>query len=102
MNKFLMILLLAIIPTVVACGDEASNFEKSVRIRAENEPSTAYDYFLEKIENGASIEQQAIYLYGMGIAHEKLGDVDEAVNDYMGAEILGYAPATKALQRIRP
>lgn len=80
---------------------DMTDFEKSVKLRAENEPGTAYDYFLEKIEGGATVEEQAVYLYGMGIAHEKQGNIEEAVNDYLSAEALGYYKATKELKRLR-
>ena len=101
MNKFPGIFLLAFITATTACGGESANLEQSVQERTESKPETAPDYFLEQIEAGATVEEQAIYLYGIGLAHEKLGNIEEAVNDYLGAEILGYAPATQALQRVR-
>ncbi|MCB9990666.1 MAG: hypothetical protein H6867_04725 [Rhodospirillales bacterium] len=80
---------------------EIESLEQKVIERAESEPDTSYEYFMEKIEAGASIEEQAVYLYGMGIAREKQGNIGEAINDYLSAEALGYSKATEALERLR-
>ncbi len=85
---------------MIGCTPETA-FERSVVQRANQDPATAPEYFMQQIESGASTEEQAVYLYGIGLANENLGNVEEAVNDYLGAEILGYAPATEALQRAR-
>ncbi len=85
---------------MIGCSPEAA-FERSVAQRANQDPATAPEYFMQQIESGASVNEQAVYMYGIGLANEKLGNNEEAVNDYLGAEILGYAPATQALQRVR-
>lgn len=74
---------------LASCSNH-SDFEKSVFNRALSDPAKAEAYFLEKIENGASVEEQAIYLYGMGLANEQLGNDLEAINDYLSAEALGF------------
>jgi hypothetical protein len=79
---------------------ETESLEQAVIEHAEGKPDTAYDYFLEKIEGGASVEEQAVYLYGMGLANEKAGNISEAINDYLGAEILGSKRASEALDRL--
>ena len=84
----------------VMAGD-LQTLEKEVTAFAEEHPDQAYEKFMSGIESGASTEEQAIYLYGIGLANEKLGNLEDAVNDYMGAEILGYSPATEALQRVQ-
>lgn len=89
---------LAVFP---AFAEEIESLEQAVIERAESEPDTAYDYFLEKIEGGATVEEQAVYLYGMGIIHEKQGNIEEAINDYLSAEVLGYTKATEALERLK-
>ena len=49
--------------------------EKIVIERAEQDPVTAGEYFISQIETGATVEKQAVYLYCMGWAHEKLGNI---------------------------
>lgn len=77
------------------------NLEETVVRRAQKDPITAYEYFLEQIEAGATPEEQAIYLYGMGVANERKGNVAEAINDYMAADILGNESASRDLIRLR-
>lgn len=101
MNIFWKIFIFTILWTSLSYAEDITSFEKSVKLRAESEPDTAYDYFLEKIEDGATTEEQAVYLYGMGIAHEKQGNIREAINDYLSAEALGYEKATKALNSLK-
>lgn len=101
MKRFVLIFLFAAFSAVTACAEETTEFEQSVIARAESEPDAAYDYFLGKIEGGATVEEQAVYLYGMGIAHEKQGNIEEAINDYLSAEALGYEKATITLKRIQ-
>lgn len=86
---------------VAGCTKEAINpLEKSAIARAESEPASADEYFLKQIEAGATVEEQGIYLYGMGIAQEKLGNRIEAVNNYLASEGLGNKSASKALDRL--
>lgn len=101
MKRFLLIFLSAALFTVTACAEGTTKFEKSVIERAESEPKTAYNYFLGKIESGATVEEQAVYLYGMGIAHEKQGNIAEAINDYLSSDALGFEKATEALKRLK-
>ncbi len=79
---------------LVGCSNY-SDFEKTVFDRALSDPIAAEAYFLEKIENDATVDEQAIYLYGMGLAHEKLGNDMEARNNYLSAEALGYEEARR-------
>jgi len=96
----IIILALAFL-TIAGCTNEATNpLEKSAIARAESEPASADEYFLKKIEAGAAVEEQAIYLFGMGIAQEKLGNRMEAVNNYLAAEGLGNKSAAAALNRL--
>lgn len=84
-----------------AMAGDLQTLEKEVTAFAEEHPDQAYEKFMTGIESGASTEEQAIYLYGIGLANERRGNLEDAVNDYLGAEILGYAPATEALQRVQ-
>jgi hypothetical protein len=84
-----------------AMAGDLQTLEKEVTAFAEEHPDQAYEKFMTEIESGASTEEQAVYLYGIGLANEKLGNLEDAMNDYLGAEILGYTPATQALQRVR-
>lgn len=86
---------------VPVMAQDLSSLETGVIQYANRFPDSAYDHFMEKIESGATTPEQAVYLYGVGIAHEKLGNTDEAINDYLSAEILGYDRANKDLQRLR-
>jgi len=101
MRKILLSLLFLLFVAVSSYGRDISDIEKAAIQRAENDPATAYEYFLEQIETGASIEKQAIYLYGMGLALEKQGDTREAINDYLAAEALGNQSARRALRRLQ-
>lgn len=78
-----------------------SDLESAVIIRAQNNPSSAYEYFLEQIEAGAAPAEQAVYLYGMGLAREQQNNFSEALNDYLAAEALGNEKAGKAVKRLR-
>jgi len=84
-----------------ALAGDLQPLEREVTAFAEEHPDQAYEKFMTKIETGANIEEQAIYLYGIGLANEKLGNIEEAVNDYMGAEILGFEKASNALKRLQ-
>lgn len=100
MRKF--IILFAAMSFIAGCAQGAvTPLEKSVVARAESEPATAEKYFLERIEDHATVEEQAIYLYGMGIAQEKLGNRLEAINNYLAAEGLGNESAHTALNRLK-
>lgn len=83
-----------------AMAGDLQTLEKEVVAFAEEHPDQAYKKFMTGIEGGASTEEQAIYLYGIGLANEKLGNIEEAVNDYIGAEILGFEKASDALKRL--
>jgi len=76
--------------------------EKEVVTLSENSPETAPDYFMGQIESNPApaIEVQAIYLYGMGLAYEKLGNMTEAVDYYRGAELFDHPGAAAALVRL--
>ena len=98
--------ILYLLPTLILCvscslAREIPPLERSVVHHAEQNPDTAYEYFLERIEDGASPENQAVYLYGMGRTNEAKGNVMEAINDHMAAEILGNESATYDLIRLR-
>ena len=96
MKRFLFCVLL-----LASCTSQ-TQFEKDAIARAKQDPATAESYFLQRIEEEQPpIEQQAVYLYAMGVASERMGDDIEALNNYLSAEALGYAKATQALQRIR-
>ena len=79
-------------------GDDGVDFIA----RAESAPESAPDYFMSQIElrPAPATEVQAIYLYGMGIAYERMGDMVEAVDDYRGAELFGHKGAAGALVRL--
>lgn len=99
-----MVRLLTIILTLMcspAMAGDLQTLEKEVVAFAEDHPDQAYEKFMTGIEGGASTEEQAIYLYGIGLANEKLGNIEEAINDYIGAEILGFEKASNALKRLQ-
>ncbi len=103
MDKYFFLLLSLFL--ISACTDNAENYhvselEKSVVQRAAEKPETAYDYFMGKIEDKATSDEQAVYMYGIAVAREKLGDTKEAINDYLVAEGLGNKSAAKALGRL--
>ncbi len=101
MRKILIHFLLFLIFTTPSFANDISSLERSVIERSNNNPDTAYEYFLEKIEVRANPEEQAVYLYGMGLINETKGNVSGAINDYMAAEILGNERAKHALIRLR-
>lgn len=104
MRKLLISVLLNMICVLAAnasCGYEASQLEQAVEIRAKQNPKTAPEYFLQQIESGANSEEQAVYLYGMGLAHEKQKNTKEAINDYLSASILGNERAKCALMELQ-
>ncbi len=89
--------------SITACTDNSvssAKLEKSVVERAIKEPKNAQDFFMEKIEGGATVEEQAIYMYGIAVAREKEGGITEAINDYLVAEELGNKSAAEALDRL--
>lgn len=85
-----------------AMADDLAALEKTVIARAESDPETAPDYFMSMIEQrpAPGSEEQAVYLYGMGLAYERLGDMVEAVDYYRGAELFGNIAAQEALLRL--
>ena len=98
-----MIRLFAVLMIMICSPSAASDLvslEKEVVVFAQEHPDQAYETFMTGIESGASTEEQAIYLYGIGLANEQLGNTEEAINDYIGAEILGFGKASEALKRL--
>jgi hypothetical protein len=97
--RFLAVFLLWALPA--HAGDLAA-LEKTVIERAESAPESAPDYFMAQISRrpAPGSEEQAVYLYGMGLAYERLGDMMEAVEYYRGAELFGNVSARKALARL--
>jgi len=77
--------------------------EKAVIERAKKDPATATEYFLSMIERRPSpgSDEQAVYVLGMGIAAEQQGDIMDALDYYLGAEVLGNQTASKAAQRLQ-
>lgn len=100
MLRFILILAMLILPVAARAGDIQA-LEKAVIERAESDPETAEDYFISRIEAGATYEEQAVYVYGMGVAWEKRGNLVEAIHNYVAAEALGNEAATRALQRLQ-
>jgi hypothetical protein len=92
-------LLIALLSLTACAGGHMQALESAVIDRANNDPVHAPAYFMYRLES-ATYEEQAVYMYGIGLAHEKAGDKKEAINDYLAAEAFGYAPATRALQRL--
>ncbi len=90
-----------IMVTPVMAADLAA-LEKDVIARAEAAPESAPDYFMRQIELRPvpTIEVQAVYLYGIGLAYERMGDTVEAVDYYRGAELFGHKEAADALVRL--
>ncbi len=102
MKKFAYLMILSL--ALSACGDNGgrnslSGLEKTVTKQALEDPETSINIFMEKIET-ASFEEQGVYMYGVAVAREKMGDKSEAINDYLSAEALGNARARKALDRL--
>lgn len=83
-------------------ADDLAALEKTVTERAASDPETAPDYFMSQIERrpAPDSKEQAVYLYGMGLAYERLGDIVEAVDYYRGAELFGHQGAADALARL--
>lgn len=100
MKAFIILPLAILALTGPLYAGDLQSLEQSIIERAEQDPETAPDYFMEQIESGATPEEQAAYMYGMGRAHEKQGKMDEAINDYLSAEILGNESAAAALERL--
>lgn len=96
------VLILILILGISACTEASTPLEREVIAFAKTHPDQAYEHFMGRIEGGASVEEQALYLYGMGVAHEKLGNTEEAINDYLSAQALGYEKASAALKRLKP
>ncbi len=98
MLRFLLLIFLAF----PAHAQDLPALEKTVIERAESDPETAPDYFMSMIQRrpAPGSEEQAVYLYGMGLSHERLGDMAEAVDYYRGAELFGNESARKALARL--
>lgn len=98
MLRFLFLILLAF----PAYAEDLTALEKTVVERSESDPETAPDYFMAQIERcpAPGSEEQAVYLYGMGLAYERLGDMVEAVDLYRGAELFGNSSARAALVRL--
>ena len=99
MKKFALILILSL--ALSACGDNIeagsiSKLEKKVTRQALSAPETSINIFLDKIET-AGVEEQGVYMYGMAVAREKMGDNAGALNDYLAAEALGNQSARVAL-----
>lgn len=97
------IFLLFLFITVPAIAADLVSLEKSVIERAEKDPATAEEYFIRQIEKrpAPSSEEQAVYVLGMGIAAERQGKVVDALDYYMGAEVLGSKTARAAAQRLQ-
>ena len=83
--------------------DKVSPLEKSVIQRAKTDPETAPEYFMGLIESHPvpSVEDQAVYMFGIGMAHEEQGNLQEALNDYLSAEALGNNSASRAAKRLQ-
>jgi len=101
MRKAILLTCLFLLPITPSYSEDLSDLESAVIIRAQNNPSSAYEYFLEQIEAGATSAEQAVYLYGMGLAREQQNNFSEALNDYLAAEALGNEGAGKAVKRLR-
>lgn len=104
MNKtFLTIMIGIAILAGPAMGQDLAALEKQVIARANSDPETAPDYFMSQIEamTAPPSEVQAVYLYGMGLAYERQGDMVEAVEYYRGAELFGHRAAREALIRLK-
>ncbi len=102
MKKFACLMILSL--ALFACGNNGggnslSGLEKTVTKQALEDPESSISTFMEKIET-ASVEEQGVYMYGVAVAREKMGDKSEAINDYLSAEALGNESAKEALQRL--
>lgn len=102
MKIFSYLIILSLI--LSACGDNdggnsLSRLEKTVTQQALKDPETSINNFMKKIET-ASVEEQGVYMYGVAVAREKMGEKSEAINDYLSAEALGNVSARAALDRL--
>lgn len=97
---FLLLAFCNFLPSASAA--DLTTLEKEVVALAESEPENAPDYFMQQIElhPAPDIEVQAVYLYGIGLAYERLGDMIEALDHYRGAELFGHQGAAAALTRL--
>ncbi len=91
MRKFAYFFILSL--ALSACGDNGggkslSGLEKIVTKQALENPETSINTFMEKIEK-ASYEEQGVYMYGMAVAREKMGDESEAINDFFVGGSIG-------------
>ncbi|MCB9964493.1 MAG: hypothetical protein H6855_00215 [Rhodospirillales bacterium] len=100
MRLFFLVTIVCLISTAVKAKDFETLKQEVIKY-AQTQPEQAYEHFMRKIEDGATVPEQALYLYGMGIAHEKLGKQQEALDDYLSAEILGYKPAKTAVEKLQ-
>jgi hypothetical protein len=103
MNKtWLAVFAGAVMMITPVMAEDLDALEKDVVARAEATPESAPDYFMSQIElrPAPAIEVQAVYLYGMGLAYERQGDMVEAVDYYRGAELFGHKGAAAALARL--
>ncbi len=100
MNRILFLLLLIAVP---AFAGDLQSLEKTVVQRAERDPATAEEYFIRQIEKrpAPSSEEQAVYVFGMGIAAERQGRLADALDFYIGAAALGSTAAGTAAQRLQ-
>lgn len=83
-----------IIGAVLVAYSQSLSLEGRVILRAKYNPSpeaVAHD-FLQGISKltPLSIQDQGVYFYGMGIIHERQGNIGEAVMDYISGEIFGH------------
>jgi len=101
MREFFTAFWIVMLSVTASFASDISALELSIIEYAVKHQDTAYEYFLLQIESGATPEEQAVYLYGMGRVNEAKGNVSEAINDYMAAEILGNESASRALIRLR-
>ena len=100
MRKAILLTCLFLLPITPSYSEGLSDLESAVIIRAQNNPSSAYEYFLEQIETGATSAEQAVYLYGMGL-RERQNNFSEALNDYLAAEALSNKSAAQAVKRLQ-
>jgi hypothetical protein len=101
MRKSILLICFFLLPITPSYSESLCDLESAVIIRAQNNPSSAYEYFLEQIEDGATPAEQAVYLYGMGLAREQQNNFSEALNDHLAAEALGNKTAAQAVKRLQ-
>lgn len=66
MRLFFLITIVCLISIAVKAKD-FETLEQEVIKFSQTQPEQAYEHFMRKIEDGASVPEQALYLYGMGI-----------------------------------